>query len=97
MKLCLLELLPVIKVDPHVQVVLQRKKPQCGCEALASHRHTYVGSFFEDPEDIKSLSLGTIGTLVKEEVSLTYYQGMGHKGLFKGLSASGAQMLEPSY
>jgi hypothetical protein len=30
----------------------------CECEALATHRHTYLGSFFLDPEDIRELSLG---------------------------------------
>jgi len=29
----------------------------CECEALASFRHTYLGSLFLDPEDIKSISL----------------------------------------
>jgi len=33
-------------------------KPQCECEALASLRHMYLGSFFLDPEDIRSLGLG---------------------------------------
>jgi hypothetical protein len=32
----------------------------CECEALASLTHAYLGSFFLDPEDIKSLSLGAI-------------------------------------
>ena len=32
----------------------------CECEALASLRHTYLGSFFLEPEDIKSISLGAI-------------------------------------
>jgi hypothetical protein len=32
----------------------------CECEALASIRHVYLGSFFLEPEDIKSLSLETI-------------------------------------
>ena len=32
----------------------------CECEALTSLRHVYLGSFFLDPEDIKSLSLGAI-------------------------------------
>ena len=26
----------------------------CECEALASFRHTYLGSFFLDPEDVRS-------------------------------------------
>jgi hypothetical protein len=30
------------------------------CEALASLRHAYLGSFYMDPEDVKSLSLGAI-------------------------------------
>jgi len=32
----------------------------CECEALASLRHTYLGSFFLDPEDIRKLSIGAI-------------------------------------
>jgi len=30
----------------------------CECEALASLRHAYLGSFFLEPDDIKSISLG---------------------------------------
>ena len=32
----------------------------CECEALASLRLAYLGSFFLEPEDVKSLSLGAI-------------------------------------
>jgi hypothetical protein len=32
----------------------------CECEALASLRHVYLGSFFLGPEDIRSLGLGAI-------------------------------------
>jgi len=32
----------------------------CACEALASLRHTYLGSFFLDPEDVRKVSMGTI-------------------------------------
>jgi len=32
----------------------------CECEALASLRHMHLGSFFLEPEDIKSMSLGAI-------------------------------------
>jgi hypothetical protein len=32
----------------------------CQCEALASLRHAYLGSFFSEPEEITSISLGTI-------------------------------------
>jgi hypothetical protein len=41
----------------------------CECEALTSLRHVYLGSFSLDPEDIMSLSLGTIWTLAKEQGS----------------------------
>ena len=39
------------------------------CEGLGSLRHTYLGPFFLDPEDIKILNLGAFGTLVKEQGS----------------------------
>jgi len=32
----------------------------CECEALASLRHEYLGSFFSEPEDIKSIILEAI-------------------------------------
>jgi hypothetical protein len=32
----------------------------CKCEALASLKHAYLGSFFLEPEDVKSLGLGVI-------------------------------------
>jgi hypothetical protein len=35
------------------------------CEALASLRHAHMGSFFLDPEDVKSLSLGAIWNFIK--------------------------------
>jgi len=35
------------------------------CDALASLRHVYLGSFFLDPEDIKSLSLGVTWNVFK--------------------------------
>jgi len=40
----------------------------CVCEALASHRHVYLGSFLK-PEDIKSISLEAIWNLVKQQGS----------------------------
>jgi hypothetical protein len=36
----------------------------CECEALATHRHFYLGSFFLNPENIKGLSLGAIWTFI---------------------------------
>jgi hypothetical protein len=41
----------------------------CECVALASLRRVYLGSFFLDPEDVKFISLGPSGTLVKEQGS----------------------------
>ena len=32
----------------------------CECESLASLRQAHLGSFFLEPEDIKSLGLGAI-------------------------------------
>jgi hypothetical protein len=37
----------------------------CECEALASLRHTYLGSFFLDPEDIRVLGVGAIWNFAK--------------------------------
>jgi hypothetical protein len=37
----------------------------CECEALASLRRVYLGSFFLDPEDIKVLGIGAIWNFVK--------------------------------
>jgi hypothetical protein len=37
----------------------------CEREALASLRHTYLGSFFLEPEDIKSIGLGAIWSFAK--------------------------------
>jgi len=37
----------------------------CECEALDSFRHTYLGSFFLDPEDIRKLSIGAIWNFAK--------------------------------
>jgi hypothetical protein len=40
----------------------------CECEALASLRHAYLFSFFLDPEDIGSISLGAIWMFSKGTV-----------------------------
>jgi hypothetical protein len=37
----------------------------CECEALASFRHVYLGSFFLEPEDIKSIRLWAIWNFIK--------------------------------
>jgi len=37
----------------------------CECEALASLRHSYLGSFFLDPEYIRKLTIGVIWNVAK--------------------------------
>jgi len=37
----------------------------CECEALASLRHSYLGSFFLDPEDIRKLNTEAIWNFAK--------------------------------
>jgi hypothetical protein len=44
----------------------------CKCEALASLRHIYLGSFFLDPEDIKVLGAGAIWNFVKGRAPITW-------------------------
>jgi hypothetical protein len=36
----------------------------CECEGLATHRHTYLGSFFLNPEDVRELILGAIWNFI---------------------------------
>ena len=50
----------------------------CECEALASLRHVYLGTFFLEPEDIRSLGLGAIWNFSKA-TGLPWFD-MGHKG-----------------
>ena len=54
----------------------------CECEALASLRHIYFGSFFLDSEDVRSQSLGTMEDVSKGTgFPWLGHQIMGHKGL----------------
>jgi hypothetical protein len=50
----------------------------CKCEALTSLRCMYLGSFFMEPEDIKSISVGAIWNFGKATGLLWF--DMGHKG-----------------
>ena len=50
----------------------------CECEALALLRRMYLGSFFLEPEDIKSISLRAIWNFSKA-TGLPWFD-MGHKG-----------------
>jgi hypothetical protein len=52
----------------------------CECEALASLRHQYLGSFFLDPEDIRVLGVGGIWNFIKGTGLLNLAQNRGHKG-----------------
>jgi len=66
----------------------------CECEALASPRHAYLGSFFLEPGDIRSLVLGAIMNTVRLRGS--YDLIWGTKGpLNQGLGASGMKGPEP--
>jgi hypothetical protein len=50
----------------------------CRCEALTSIRHAYLGSFFLEPEDIKSENVGPSGALARRPGS--HERPLGHKG-----------------
>jgi len=66
----------------------------CECEALASLRHAHLGSFFFEPKDIQSISLGAIWSFSK--ASGLPWLDMEHKGpVNKGLGASGPWGPEP--
>jgi hypothetical protein len=52
----------------------------CECEALASLRHSYLGSFFLDPEDIRKLNLGVIWNFAKGTGLLLFSLERGEKG-----------------
>ena len=49
----------------------------CECEALASLRHAYLGSFFLEPKDIQSIRLEAIWSFSK--ASELPGSNMGHK------------------
>jgi hypothetical protein len=70
----------------------------CECEDLASLRHAYLGSFFLDPEDVKSPSLGTIWNFSKG-TGLTWLdiRLWDTRGLSKDLGVSGPKVLEPKH
>jgi len=68
----------------------------CQCEAFASLRHVYLGSFFLEPEDIKSISLGDIWNFSKVRGLL--WIDVGHKGPVNyGLGALGPWGLQPNH
>jgi hypothetical protein len=70
----------------------------CEYEALASLRHVYLGSFFLDPEDVKSLTLGTIWNFRAGTRFLWLCIRLWDtKDLSKGQGASGPRWFEPNY
>jgi len=52
----------------------------CECEALASPRHAYLGSFFWTRRTYGNKAWGSSGTLLKEQGSYSLAQNVGHKG-----------------
>ena len=66
---------------------------------VASLRHTHLGSFFLDPEDVRSISLEAIWNFSKGTgFPWLGQQTTGHDGpVNKGLRASGPKGLEPIY
>ena len=70
----------------------------CECEALAWLRHAYFGSFFLDPEDVKSLNLGAIWNFSKGTMlPWLNIRPWGTKSSYKGLSELGQNELEPNH
>jgi hypothetical protein len=67
----------------------------CESEDLASLRHAHLGSFFLEPKDIQSISLGAIWSFSK--ASGLPSSDMGHKGPMFGLGALGPCGPEPKY
>jgi hypothetical protein len=56
----------------------------CECEALVTLRHAYLGSFFLDPQDVRSLCVGQIWNYIKEQGSHNLDISLrGTKGLSK--------------
>jgi len=45
----------------------------CECESLASLRHAYLGCFFLEPEDVKSLGLGAIWNYCRAVTPMIQY------------------------
>ena len=56
----------------------------CKCEGLATHRHTYLGSFFFDPKDVRYHNICEwSGTLLYSQGSHDWFQLKWHKGHVK--------------
>jgi hypothetical protein len=68
----------------------------CECEALASLRNAYLGSFFLDPEDIREPGMGAIRNFAKGTGLLQPSTEYGvQRACHYSLAASGPKGLEP--
>jgi len=69
----------------------------CECKALASLSYIYLGSFFLDLRDVKSLSLGAIRNFSKGKgLPWPGIRLRGTKGPSEGLGASELKGLKPN-
>jgi hypothetical protein len=66
----------------------------CQCEALASIRQAHLGSFFLEPEDVKSQTLGAIWRFSKV-AGLPWKMVGAQRAGIKGLGASGLRAPNP--
>jgi hypothetical protein len=66
----------------------------CECEALATLRHTYPGSFFLDPENVRGLSLRAIWNFFRTGL-LWLGPNEGAQRACEGLRATGLWGLDP--
>ena len=67
----------------------------CECEALVSLRHAYLGSFFLEPEDVRSICLGAIWNFINATGS--HDSIWGTKGLLKRPRCIGAERPRPKW
>jgi hypothetical protein len=67
----------------------------CECEALATLRHIYLGSFFLDPENVRDLSLRAIWSFFRRTGLLWLGSNDGAQRACEGLRATGPWGLDP--
>jgi hypothetical protein len=67
----------------------------CGCEALATLRHIYLGSFFLDPENVRGLSLRANWNFFRRPGLSWLGPNEGAQRACEGLRATGPWGLDP--
>lgn len=67
------------------------------CRALATLRHSHLGSFFFDPENVRNLTLEAIWNFIQGQDSHYLEFRLQNRGPLKGLCASGLKGLEPTF